>query len=490
MKVYYVAYLFDFPSLYSSFSTANKVTVSDASLTADPYTLFYYILSLRGTLFKERKCFLLADMGAVSKFGDAAVSQFISTITNADLFEWFIVLAPSSGVGWKHNTTSADENFVRELMRTFRIRFHHFQLTNLTSTEALYYIRMIGAAREGEEKSAWDEHLSAATKGNPLLLRCYEGASVKGTIEGDALVVEELRVIVGRLIDTIKDEVYHNSIENCHRWLMCAEQQYPILLSEKSKYTQSYVAREYLTYVDTENKTHFYLSPAYPMLYATFASLLMEKFSNTSHAIARSAVVQGLVFEHKFLHHPGLRGDLNVTTVTKDNIIHKFTFNLSTLSPPQCNTALQQLSLSCLHHLRPGHPAIDAVCLTTNSANPADENYYLLLMQVSLSKYSDHRSKAIDIRKVVVAPEKDVAPNPNLSVAEFYRSLAKQENVKIVYIYASPQQLKEPSPKDFVDELADKNLRSGTDCPDYYYGFVDHDSMAGCMLKQLQEVTL
>lgn len=130
------------------------------------------------------------------------------------------------------------------------------------------------------------------------------------------------------------------------------------------------------------------------------------------------------------------------------------------------------------------------VCLTTNSADAADKQHYLLLIQVSLSSYSEHRSKAIDIREAVTKPEKDIA---DLSVAEFYRYLAKKDNIEIdakhvVYIYASPKELRNPRPVDFVAELRKIRLKGGISrCPQYHYGFVDHDCIAGHLLLQLNK---
>lgn len=124
-------------------------------------------------------------------------------------------------------------------MRLLQIRFHHVVLKNLTCKEALFYICMIMAAKEGEEKLTWDNHLSKTTNGNPLLLQCYEHASLKGLNMGHQLVKGEMRSIMVKLIETMKDEMYHDTIENCHTWLLYAEQEYPILLSAKETYMTS-----------------------------------------------------------------------------------------------------------------------------------------------------------------------------------------------------------------------------------------------------------
>ena len=323
---------------------------------------------------------------------------------------------------------------------------------------------MINAAKPGEERSTWEHSLSEATKGNPLLLKCYEGAAHVGFSTGNKHVNHQLRHIMTNLIETMNAEVYADTLENCQKWLLCAEQEHPISQSEMNDYVLSYVALEHLAYIDKETSTEFFLLPSFPKLYSTFEKICMECSKNPTYdLIRRSAVVQGLVVEHQFLHHHKLH-ELEVTTVTCGNDDpHKSTFYISSTSPSQYKTALQQLSLSCLHHLRPGHPAIDAVCLTKNNRNPTDDNNYLLLIQVSLSTHSSHNSKAADIRKAVARPEKDIAA---VSVAQFYLDLAEKENYKIeenhvVYVYASPKELSQPDGTDFVTRSRDKELNFG-----------------------------
>lgn len=50
-------------------------------------------------------------MGAVTKFTDAEVYEFLSRIGDVYVYKWYIVLAPSSGVGWQYNPKTADENY-------------------------------------------------------------------------------------------------------------------------------------------------------------------------------------------------------------------------------------------------------------------------------------------------------------------------------------------------------------------------------------------
>ena len=455
----------------------------------DPSKVLSAILKLRSMQLKGRKCFLFADMGMITKSSAREVHQFVLTVKHAHTSNWYVILAPSSVVGWQCSTRDADACRARQFMHTFELTFYSIVLKKLTSNEAIFYIRMINAAKKGEEKMVWESNLSKATKGNPLLLRFYEGAAQIGLSCGNQHVNSELRLIIDNLITT-RDELYTDTLENCQMWLLYAEQEHPISLGDKSGYVESYVAYEYLTYIEKETETHFFVLPSFPKLYSTFAKKCMEYYGDPTHdLIKRSAVVQGLVFEHKFLHHNDLH-ELKVTTVTcGHDEPQKFTFSILSTSSYQYEGALQQLSFSCLYHLHPGHPAIDAVCVTSNTRDDTDNSNYLLLIQVSLRKYIFNRCKAIDIRETVVQPEKDIAA---LSVVQFYLDMANKGDYEIkeehvVYIYASPQEVRKPGETDFVTERYGPNHRSGVPvCPNFRYGFVDHDSLAGVLMQQLE----
>ena len=72
-----------------------------------------------------------------------------------------------------------------------------------------------------------------------------------------------------------------------------------------------------------------------------------------------------------------------------------------------------------IHHLRPKHPAIDGVCVTTESTS---NRRYLLLLQVSLTEYRRHESKGIDIRKCIEpAFEGKISKGVSTTIAQYYK---------------------------------------------------------------------
>ena len=64
---------------------------------------------------------------------------------------------------------------------------------------------------------------------------------------------------------------------------------------------------------------------------------------------------------------------------------------------------LNHEKLSCIH-LRDKHPIIDAV----GRLKDQNDKEWLLLIQVSLSTYSEHKSKAGDLQKQITWPESGV----------------------------------------------------------------------------------
>jgi len=98
-------------------------------------------------------------------------------------------------------------------------------------------------------------------------------------------------------------------------------------------------------------------------------------------------------------------GELNVTySVIGQStpvVPVKFDINVNMLQQPP-GTPLKQMSENALYHLREQHPVIDAVGVFLCS----DATKWLLLIQISLCKYSSHSSKAGDLKKQVVSAKK------------------------------------------------------------------------------------
>ena len=102
-------------------------------------------------------------------------------------------------------------------------------------------------------------------------------------------------------------------------------------------------------------------------------------------------------------------------------------------------------------------------------------------MQVSLSKYAQHKSKAGDLHNTVTWPESVSATTVACSWLQYYRKLCSP-GLDCMFVYLSPKELG-PDP---VDVLGEKGVRSRT--KDLYLGLVAKGSstannMSVCELK-------
>ena len=90
---------------------------------------------------------------------------------------------------------------------------------------------------------------------------------------------------------------------------------------------------------------------------------------------------------------------------------------LNTTYQARCIT-VPKLCKSILYQLRFGHPVVDAVGLLPDQHN----KYFLVFIQVFLSKYSDHKSKVHDIFKYKTNSS-ELLDHKNFF--DYYKSLAK-----------------------------------------------------------------
>ena len=143
---------------------------------------------------------------------------------------------------------------------------------------------------------------------------------------------------------------------------------------------------------------------------------LKEKFSTS--LTRTSPIVQGLIIQEKFLMDRRLT-EISVTAVKLTE-----TRSMTFLVQPaqfQIEGSLTSMSQNIFHHLHvcTGHPAIDAVYKTVEVDS---QEMLVLLVQVFLSTYANHKTKGIAKRT-----------NGSTSIAEYYCSLAECDNM--VYLH-------------------------------------------------------
>ena len=430
--------------------------------------------------YDNTKLFLLVELGSLRQFTSSQLEAALNFVKCAMSCGWYVVIAASSGAGWQLDRSSRVFNFVLYLKGIFQ----YVETQNFTKREAIEFIRILGAAEQDKEEDAWQNYLSKATNGNPLLLWCFRRARTIGYNKGYTLVQDQLLTIVENLLTSMSRELYQDFIEDSFTWLTYAIEERHIPKLEECDYSQSYVAHECLTCKEDKDGDYFTLRIVFPGFYETFVKKCSRLFKSSSDdMIKRCPSVQGLIFEHEFLTHTNLR-TLTVSAIN-DQTTTPETFSFF-INPAYCQMqkALISLTQSCLHYLRPGHRAIDAVCLTTEIES--GENY-LLLIQVSLSEYAKHKSKALDIHAKVVSVESENDENKQVkSIGEYYRTLpgVKVESKNVMFVYVSPKEIRLPTPEDFISELCQRTSRSGRTLPAYWYGFIAPQSPAANIVNE------
>ena len=115
----------------------------------------------------------------------------------------------------------------------------------------------------------------------------------------------------------------------------------------------------------------------------------------------------------------------------------RLTFHIPCRTGYDEKTALSSLATRMLYHLRMQHPVIDAVGVFDTS-DTSNCGRYLVMIQVSLSRYSVHESKATNIYNKLCRPESTAAKES--TIAEYYKNLAGVDDAHTVYVYVSPSE--------------------------------------------------
>ena len=251
--------------------------------------------------------------------------------------------------------------------------------------------------------------------------------------------------------------------------------------SQQGMYKSSCVHYEYLTYcIENPDGKQFSVKMYIPAMYPYLVHELKRMYSKKQSNVHNIPIVQGYLFEEAFFlakqlkTHPLSIKTLNINTRSPR------TFKFSTLTPAaaqQTGAITSKLKPGYMYHLRSGHPAIDSVCVALTES----EEKFLLLLQVSLSSYSEHLSKAVDIRRGVTKQERksveEILPqqSASTSIAQYYQYLGGNiDNDRVMYVYISPKEIDPPNDMTFLSEQRDHGTRStGSNPPAYWYGFID-----------------
>ena len=119
------------------------------------------------------------------------------------------------------------------------------------------------------------------------------------------------------------------------------------------------------------------------------------------------------------------------------------------------------------------------MCIARDSKGIA----YLILIQISLSSYADHKSKYYSVCK----------KNKNFTVwiLDYYCSLSRIEKNRAIYLYISPKQLvNKDSDLQNIFEISSVSTRSDQKTAEFLVGALEEDSeIADFLLSMTKQLT-
>ena len=311
-----------------------------------------------------------------------------------------------------------------------------------------------------------DEEYKCLTNYNPYLLFLSRDLDIKSA---NAKIRNAVRSAVDDTSESLKLNKFEWIKENLRismDMLISATNGFKIPVTSWDDYIESWVCAENITYVSNRNEIEFKLSMNFPMHVQYLIQMLHEHIANEAVKV-HSSQIQGLYFEMeictKIKEINVLYSEKTEAIATQDDL-KAITFLFS------CNSSMliQGLGEGVLYHLRPGHPVIDAVAFVK-----VDDTPWLLLIQVSISAYKDHKSKAEHLLKEVEGYEKQSLKNGKSSNwLDYYRNLippAERVGLKSMYIYISTQDFIEMDVSSIVSH--EYNLRFRRD-PGYFFGLI------------------
>lgn len=110
---------------------------------------------------------------------------------------------------------------------------------------------------------------------------------------------------------------------------------------------------------------------------------------------------------------------------------------------------LKALDKSVLYQSRYKHPVIDVIGILEDERHV----WWLVFLQISLSPYSSHHSKLIDLFKHHVCPELTADDD---TLYEYY--IAMCEDVVPIYVYLSPKEVYEEGYRELIRRRSKENV--------------------------------
>ena len=225
------------------------------------------------------------------------------------------------------------------------------------------------------------------------------------------------------------------------------------------------------------------MSVNFPTIYTALMKNIRKVLrESTNPKVSNHRIIDGYYFEDAVLE--GLE-ELVVMYANKQKEVkgEVAMFRIAVRIEEPGGTPLRELKKGCLYHLRSHHPVIDYAALLTDAVDTNKQQHWLLLVQVSLSPYKEHKSKAGDLWNKVSGPE--ARENKEAKTwLQYYQELARKSlqppsgdnpppTFRTMYIYISPNEVAGQGDNP-CDALNEPDVRSPT--KDLYLGLIYKNS--------------
>ena len=102
------------------------------------------------------------------------------------------------------------------------------------------------------------------------------------------------------------------------------------------------------------------------------------------------------------------------------------------------SSCVKKLQRGVLYDLRSRHPTIDGVGLLYEEVTLIP---WLVFIQISLSRYDEHRSKLSDLLSLPKEEPKELKGSRQKTLYSYYKRLGGDEVEKVMFLYVSPEEM-------------------------------------------------
>jgi hypothetical protein len=325
-----------------------------------------------------------------------------------------------------------------------------------------------------------DEEYYELTHYNPSLLAAVGGLNLEAAT---ARVNEVVRKTVDGYLSSLRANKFaliQRSLPSSINMLVCAANNISLLVKPNmTEYKFTWVHAESMTYISNLTDKEFTLSMNFPTCYNILLEMLCEN-RNENGIKVHSSIIDGFRFEVLIC---SAISRLDILYSKKDGLLGRQPDGKSIVFQFESQISMQESALpfvnrlmnGTLVHLRPCHPVMDAVAYITKEDIP-----WLLFVQVSLSEYDDHKSKAMDVYNEVQGCERNTEHcskwTGKMTWIDYYCSLLPEDvqpNVQLMYVYISPKNFVEGS----VETLKQYTLRDlNSNARQVFLGMIQNSS--------------